>query len=181
MFFIQRKHGNDGYSTWFRILEELGKANHHFIDLRDETNILYLSSQLYLSEEKAVQIIDDLAKIHAIDPYLWNENRVIYSKKFCESIADAYNKRTNKLLPYEGLLRVLGVSGTGNPVNSVNNPHTKVKYSKVKKSIYTRAFDRFWETYPRRRGKKVGKKKAFDQFQKIPEDELERVIRNARN
>jgi len=46
---------------------------------------------------------------------------------------------------------------------------------------YITVFETFWETYPLRRGKKVGRKKSFEMFQRIPLQDLERVVRNAKN
>ena len=42
-------------------------------------------------------------------------------------------------------------------------------------------FQEFWSVYPKRNGKKVGKKATLDNFKKIPVEELDRVIRNAKN
>lgn len=50
-----------------------------------------------------------------------------------------------------------------------------------RKEEYARKFEIFWETYPARRGKKVGKKTAFYHFQKIPLESIDRVIANAKN
>lgn len=30
--YIRKKYGNDGYATWFTILEELGLADFHYLD-----------------------------------------------------------------------------------------------------------------------------------------------------
>lgn len=46
-----------------------------------------------------------------------------------------------------------------------------------KKNTYTQDFDAFWKDYPRRQGNPPqGKANAFDQWQKIPPDELPQVM-----
>jgi hypothetical protein len=30
MHIIESKYGNNGYAAWFKLLEELGKANNHY-------------------------------------------------------------------------------------------------------------------------------------------------------
>jgi hypothetical protein len=50
-----------------------------------------------------------------------------------------------------------------------------------RKNICEKSFEEFWNSYPARNGKKVGKKSAREQFEKIPVEDLPRVIQNARN
>jgi hypothetical protein len=50
MHIIENKFGNDGYSIWFKLLEQLGKANNHFIDISDECALTCFF--LHISEEK---------------------------------------------------------------------------------------------------------------------------------
>jgi len=40
MFFIENKYGNDGYSSWFKILEQLGDADDHYLDLEDQSQLM---------------------------------------------------------------------------------------------------------------------------------------------
>lgn len=47
--------------------------------------------------------------------------------------------------------------------------------------VHAEKFLKFWEYYPKRNGKKVGKQTAGRIFKKIPAEELDRVIRNAIN
>lgn len=104
MHIIESKFGNDGYSTWFKLLEQLGKANNHFIDISDETNLMYLSSIFKISEEKTLEILVDLAKLGSIDKRLFDNYQVIWSDKFVKSIEDAYRKRKSIMFQYSDLL-----------------------------------------------------------------------------
>jgi hypothetical protein len=112
MHIIEQKYGNDGYATWFKLLEELGKANHHYIDISDEMNLMFLISVFKIDREKGMEILSDLAKLGAIDKFLFEEKQIIYSPKFIESIRDAYRKRKSDLLEYSALLDKIGIKNT---------------------------------------------------------------------
>lgn len=138
MHIIEAKYGNDGYATWFKLLEQLGKANYHYIDISDEMTLMFLSSVFKISEEKTISILKDLAKLGAIDTFLYEDHLIIYSQKFIESIRDAYRKRKSKILEYSDLLLELNIkndqSGGRLEINNVNLPEVihKEKKSKVK-------------------------------------------------
>jgi hypothetical protein len=109
MHIIEAKYGNDGYAAWFKLLEQLGKANNHYINISDETNLMYLSSIFKMTEEKTISILKDLAKLGAIDTFLYEDHLIIFSQKFNDSIADAYRKRKNKIFEYSDILNELSV------------------------------------------------------------------------
>jgi hypothetical protein len=104
MHIIENKFGNDGYSTWFKLLEQLGKANNHFIDISDETNLMFLSSVFNISEEKTMEILSSLAKLDSINKHLFDTYKVIWSEKFTNSIEEAYRKRKMKCWQYSAVL-----------------------------------------------------------------------------
>jgi len=137
MFFIQHKHGNDGYATWFKILEKLASTEFHFLNLNSEQEILFLSAFCLVDEKRLLEIISDLAKIGAINQKLW-DFKIVWSDVFIESIQDAYSRRNNKCIHFEGLcihLLGLGITITQQSAEKDdNNPQSKVKYSKVKNS-----------------------------------------------
>jgi hypothetical protein len=140
MHIIEAKYGNDGYSTWFKLLEQLGKANNHYIDVSDEMTLMFLTSLFKVSEEKTVLILNDLAKLGAIDKKLWSEYRVIFSQKFTDGVQDAYRKRKMKCYQYSDVLNEIdpkaAQSSAGLPPKPFNTPEVipKVKESKVKES-----------------------------------------------
>jgi len=104
MHIIESKYGNDGYATWFKLLEQLGKANNHYIDASDDMTIMYLTSVFKIDEEKTLSILNDLAKLGAIDKAIFDEHRVIFSQKFCDSVQDAYRNRKGKIFQYSDIL-----------------------------------------------------------------------------
>ena len=54
MHFIESQYGNDGYATWFKLLEEMGNSNNHYLDLNEDVTILYLSSRCHIEENKLI-------------------------------------------------------------------------------------------------------------------------------
>lgn len=104
MHIIETKYGNDGYATWFKLLEQLGKANNHYIDASDDMTLMFLTSVFKIDEEKTLSILNDLAKLGAIDKVLFDEFKVIYSQKFADSIQDAYRKRKTEMFQYSDVL-----------------------------------------------------------------------------
>lgn len=148
MDFIERKYGNDGYATWFKILESLASADNHYLDLNDEIEISFLASRCNVQEERLIEIINDLVKIKVFDFELW-KHHVIWSKTFVDSIQDAYKRRANKCMQHADIVNELITQGYDlTPVlhatcihdvnktgkNEYKSPQSKVKESKEDKS-----------------------------------------------
>ena len=52
MQYIQNKFGNDGYATWFKIMEKLGSSNDHHIDLSDDLQFELFADYCLIDIEK---------------------------------------------------------------------------------------------------------------------------------
>ena len=116
MFFIETKYGNNGYAAWLKILTELAKANYHYLNLQDETQLMYISALCKITIDELKNIINDLVKLGEFNAVLWDKASIIFSDKFVESISDAYKKRSNEpitLLSLVTLLKGLGVLKQG--------------------------------------------------------------------
>jgi len=98
MFFIEQKYGNDGYVVWWKILEKLATTGFHFLNLQEEEEIMYLASKCRVSNEKLLDIINDLVKMNAFNKQLWLEAKIIWSQVFVDNIEDAYERRKNKCI-----------------------------------------------------------------------------------
>lgn len=158
MQYIEMKYGNDGYATWFKILETLAVTDYHFLNLNDDVEVMFLSAKCRVSVDILLTIIDDLVALKMFNKELWN-SRVIWSETFINHIQDAYKRRENKCLQFEGLcmhLLSLGVhTEYSNNRNSYSNTQSKVKEIKVNKikSIPTESVDKnddqkpVWEQY----------------------------------
>ena len=138
MYYIEDKYGNDGFATWIKILRQLAVNNHHYINLSEKVEIMFLSSKCKVSEETLISIINDLCELGEFDTILWKDKMIIWSEKFINHIQDAYNKRKNKCITYEGLLLLLdsleGRKLGKLPLKGGSNTQSKEEESKEEES-----------------------------------------------
>jgi hypothetical protein len=138
MFYIEETYGNDGFATFVKLLRELAKTNYHYLDLSKPTTVMFLSAKCKVSKETLLSIIKDLVELGKFDAVLWNENSIIWCQDFVDSIQDAYHKRNNKCITYDGLLQLLiglGVRKLSKSKTTVTvNPQSIVEYSKPNES-----------------------------------------------
>lgn len=139
MYYIEETYGNDGFATFVKLLRELAKADHHYLDLSSQSTIMFLSAKCKVSKEILLAIVNDLVELGKFDKLLWSENSIIWCHDFVDSIQDAYKKRNNKCITYEGLLTLLVSLGVRKPSKSIpkvsDNPQSKVNNSKEEESI----------------------------------------------
>lgn len=102
MKYIRREWGNDGYATWYTVLEQLAQSKNHFIEL-DRKRKKLLATECHVEEETLIEILDELAEWGKIDEELWGECRVIFSQDFRESVMMAYKRREQKPITLEEL------------------------------------------------------------------------------
>lgn len=138
MYYIEETYGNDGFAVFVKILRELAKTNYHYLDLNKSTTIMFLSAKCKVSKELLESIISDLVEMDKFDSVLWNDNRVIWCQDFIDSIQDAYAKRKNKCITYDGLIHHLMSLGVRKPPNNdLNggiNPQSIVEDSKLEET-----------------------------------------------
>lgn len=138
MFFIEHKYGNDGYSTWFKLLESLATTEYHYLDLKNESDIMFLSAKCRISENVLIEILNDLSKLGEIDLDLWVE-KIVYSDKFIESIQDAYSRRNNKCMQKvdlcKHLITLCRLKSTFLSKKKDSNPQSKVDDTKPNDTI----------------------------------------------
>jgi hypothetical protein len=106
MFYLEDKYQNDGYACWFKLLEQLGKADRHYIDIADELSWLYLASYCKVDEQRLRLIIDDLIRLDEFDKELYQYG-ILYNEKFVLSVQDAYRKRTNFIPNRHNIIKFL--------------------------------------------------------------------------
>ena len=145
MFYLEEQYGNDGFATFVKILRELAKTDFHYLDLSKNITLMFLSAKCKVSKDVLEAIINDLVDLEKFDSVLWNENKIIWCKDFIDSIQDAYKKRNNECITYEGLIVLLISLGVRKPIKNKTKapvkPQSIVEYSKEDNSIvYYRKF-----------------------------------------
>ena len=135
MFYLEETYGNDGFATFLKILRELAKTDYHYLNLSKPTTMMFLSAKCKISKETLDSIIKDLVDLEKFDPVLWNENKIIWCQDFIDSIQDAYSKRKNKCITYDGLLVLLSSLRVRKPIKRDSlvhiNTQSIVEYSMV--------------------------------------------------
>lgn len=106
MFYIENKYKNDGYATWYKILETLAQTDNHFIDLSESVELMFLASKCNISESLLIEIIEDIVKLGEFDSDLW-KIRVIWCQKFIDHVQTAYIKRSNECITRGQLIKIL--------------------------------------------------------------------------
>lgn len=136
MFYLEQTYGNDGFSTFVKLLRELAKTDYHYLNLSNKSTLMFLSAKCKISVEVLESIIKDLVNLGKFNAMLWNENKVIWCQDFTDSIKDAYKKRNNECITFEGLLSLLISLGIRKQSKSKSiapvNTQTIVEYSKLK-------------------------------------------------
>lgn len=175
MYYLENKYGNDGFATLVKILRDLSKTDYHYLDLSDETTMMFLSARCKISIEVLEAIINDLVKLKKFDKELWSENKIIWCQDLVDSIQDAYNKRSNECISYKGLLNLLVSLGVRKPHKDKSEgdvkPQSKVDYTKEKKR--KEEFDRFWNEYDKKTG---NREKIEKKFKRLSEEEVKLIF-----
>ena len=111
MYYIDERYGNDGFATFIKILTHLARTDYHYLDLSKKTTQMFLSAKCKVSTEILNSIITDLSELGKFNKMLWSENQIIWCQDFIDSIQDAYKKRNNECISFEGLLILLDSLG----------------------------------------------------------------------
>jgi len=174
MYYLEEQYGNDGFATFVKILRELAKTDFHYLDLSKKTTLMFLSAKCKVGTNILESIINDLVDLEKFDSVLWNENKVIWCQDFIDGIQDAYSKRKNKCITYDGLLLRLQGLGVRKPIKCTLidhiNTQSKVEYTKTKESK-EEDFNFFWSLYP----KKVAKSKCEKKFNSLTDKDKEKI------
>ncbi len=126
---LRAVYGNDGYATYFILLENIYRQKHYELEIMDEETILILSEECKLDVQNFKQILLKCIDLELFDKKAYEERKVLTSdaiKKRTEPIETARNRK-REWSNSKGL-GVMDVQNTGESTQS------KVKESKVKES-----------------------------------------------
>ena len=184
LYILESNYQCKGTGFFINVLRFLaGRSDHHFCIEKDVDKIWFFS-KTKCDEESGIAMLEMMVTTGKLDKQLWEEKRVIASNDFLESIKDAYKKRTNDCVSLCDIKSIYGiddngngVSGGRNGVSGGNNTQSKVKESKVKKSI------NIYDTYlkkiqPERKSKQRALTNIQSHLKKFSEDELLACISN---
>ena len=125
---VRRKFGSDGYAIWNMLLEHLTSCDYFEFEL-SEMNLELLSGDFDFAPEYLNEVIEYFIKLEL----LVFDGKILKSEKLVKRFEYLLNKRNREQKPQK---EELSTSITPNKkVIDVENPHSIVKYSKVKNSI----------------------------------------------
>jgi hypothetical protein len=138
MKYIEQTYGNDGFSVWVKILRAMTTTDYHFINLSSRTRLMVFAATCRVTEEMLLKVINDLVDLDEFDRQLWENDQIIWSDKFIESIQDAYKNRKNKIVKREEFImnceRIAGKKFISTTITSVRNTQSKEEKSIVENS-----------------------------------------------
>lgn len=129
---IQEKYGNDGYAVLYKNYEQFCLKDRQYIDLNEYVTLAAISAYCKITESRYLEIVDTLTNLGAYDKELWEEHKIICSKKFIENTKDAYRKRTSESINFEELKDFFRKKSTSKCISDVRNQQIKSNQTKEK-------------------------------------------------
>ncbi|MBN2828926.1 MAG: DUF4373 domain-containing protein [Candidatus Cloacimonetes bacterium] len=134
MYTIENKYGNDGYAFWFKLLEQLGGAEHHFLDCNKPGTWEYLLAKTNIKDETAITILDMCAKLDAINQDVW-KYKIIRSDNLIANLDSLYKRREVSVLSNEEVLSLCNHKLCISSVSVNKNPQSEVNDSSMNQNI----------------------------------------------
>ncbi|GAJ18569.1 unnamed protein product, partial [marine sediment metagenome] len=107
----------------------------HYLDCRNTTKWQLLLAKTGVNELTGVEIMKLLVEMQAIDKDLW-ESKLIWCQKLVDNVSDVYKNRRREIPQKPVITKEKALTTGGKAIITGENPQSKVKYSKVNKSIY---------------------------------------------
>ena len=166
MFILEQRFGNDGYAFWFKLLETLGSAENHFLDLSDPLTFECLQAKAKIKDRITMSsYLDLLALLQAINPELWKFG-IVWSQNFVDGLDVVYKNRkreiprkpitTGKTLFSIGNYPVQeGINTVVIPLGNIGSKGRKEENPLREKepSRLSMGFETLWKIYPQKREK----------------------------
>jgi len=96
---IVRRHGNDGYTAYYRLLEQVADASYHRLCLDDKYEWEDFKFRLGVSDEVVDDLINILLRKEQIDKDAWEQKKILWMDDFIELLRPAWYKRDKKDRP----------------------------------------------------------------------------------
>lgn len=90
---LEGQFGNDGYAFWFKLLEKLCRSPGHYFDINDAKPWHSFLGRCRIDESKAVQMLELIVEMGALDRDLWQRHRVIWSQHLVDNLSEVYANR----------------------------------------------------------------------------------------
>lgn len=200
--FLEAKHGLQGFAIFIRLLARIYRAGYYL--QWGEREALVLSKRINVNINSINEVVNDCLNEGLFDPIQYTNHRILTSTGIQKRFLAGTIRRKEVSLYKEYLLLTASEVNSIHPdavivsINRVNvdiNPaqleliHAKVHKGKESKEKEIKIismsdaplFQEFWQAYPTRKGKKLGKPTAFRYFLSIKQEEWPLVVAAAKN
>ena len=130
--FIKAKHGIIGYAIYIRLLEEIYHNKGYYIKLDDDYNILFVDEN-NLDLNVYNEVLNDCINKGLFNKKLFNDYKVLTSKRIQRNYFDATSRRKNVLFVEEYYLLDVDINSLNDDINLINVDINTTKKRKEEK------------------------------------------------
>jgi hypothetical protein len=172
VYFIEAKHGLIAFAIIIRLYQKIYREG--YFSLFDDRSQILFTKNNNVTHELLKQVLDDCLQENVFDPILFGKYNILTSRGIQKRYFKASERRQNvKIMEEYRLIDVNDYKNITivdkNGINTNISTQSKVKESKVKEKKLL--FEKFWQLYPLRNGKKLLKADAEEFFVKEIKDE----------
>jgi len=193
---IEAVHGLAGFGLVIKLYQKIYEHGYYLVV--DEKTVLMLSKRVNVDINSINAVINDCVKWGIFDEKLYNDHTVLTSRGIQNRYFDIVHRRkevhvnTDFLLVEHKLdeektniviVNINRVDDDNNPVNDSGKSRKgkgkgKGKESKSKKAAsgYSKDYESWWFSYPKRNERRVGKNAAYTQYKKLNEEEKTQLV-----
>jgi len=140
---IEHRHGSDGYSAYFRLLELVAESDYHKLELSNRDQLDIFEMKMKVDKSIYNNVIQILINAGKIDKDLWEEEKIIWMDEFVQSLSPVWYKRGKQIPTKDEIALPYGISVTDKSISDTRNSQkrkekkSEVKESEVKESEVT--------------------------------------------
>lgn len=175
---LEAEHGLIGFGVLIKLYQKI-YANNYWVTW-NKRSILVFSNKVNVSVNEVTAIINSCLEWEIFDKDMLEKHEILTSRGIQKRFFEITKRRVDVEVTLEYLMvdepkfdNITIVNVNSNSKNDSGSTQRKGKERKKKgkEFIYSEAFERWWNTYPKRNGRRVGKKPSSVQFEKLDKSE----------
>lgn len=150
---LTRKFGIEGRLFWYELLRLIARTENYILDFSDNDIAEdYFLDELFIDVETGYSILDQLSQWGNIDLNTWKEHKKVWIQSLIDRHESVFKKRNR--IPFNPTCNDISVtetevSATETQINGAESTQSKVKESKVNKTLFYESENQFlkdWKT-----------------------------------
>lgn len=173
---IESEHGIKGFGVLVKLYQKI-YAYGYWINWDKKEEIMF-SNRINVDRNEINDIINSCIEWNIFDKKVFEKYKVLTSRGIQKRYFQIIKRREKidivneyLLVDYNEYLDKDKIDVNINLIDVNVNSQSKVKESKEDNNIYSKAFEKWWLTYPKRNGRRAGKAKSYRLFKKIKKDD----------